>query len=219
MQKQSENDVPTTKSNINTGVPPKRKPPKLRKGPPPEQKANGVNGSTTSSVPDLTHSNSPSSNSGSTASNKEQSEGKSPSPEPIPQVERQRTRHHRRARQAPKSQEPDQYQETDSEQRENRSQERRKIKEKRVSRVLNPAESHGEVAQPRNNAGGLVPTAQTGGVEQVTESIEEKPQSGKSDQLRLRLDLNLDIEVELKAKIRGDLTLQLLYVPFKFSFG
>jgi flagellar motor switch/type III secretory pathway protein FliN len=30
--------------------------------------------------------------------------------------------------------------------------------------------------------------------------------------LKLKIDLNLDIEVELKAKIRGDLTLSLLYV-------
>jgi hypothetical protein len=53
-------------------------------------------------------------------------------------------------------------------------------------------------------------------VEQVTETTEIKPQSTKNDQLNLRLDLNLDVEVELKAKIRGDLTLQLLYVSISF---
>lgn len=57
----------------------------------------------------------------------------------------------------------------------------------------------------------LVPRPAAGGVEQVSEVTEVKPQSKKNDQLKLRLDLNLDVEIELKAKIRGDVTLQLLY--------
>ncbi|KAJ7635556.1 hypothetical protein DFH06DRAFT_676286, partial [Mycena polygramma] len=38
--------------------------------------------------------------------------------------------------------------------------------------------------------------------------------SQPSTSLKLRLDLNLDIEVSIKAKIHGDVTLSLLYVPF-----
>ncbi|KAL4733061.1 hypothetical protein BDV11DRAFT_200804 [Aspergillus similis] len=39
---------------------------------------------------------------------------------------------------------------------------------------------------------------------------EPSGRTNKNEQLRLRLDLNLDLEVQLKAKIRGDLTLQLM---------
>jgi hypothetical protein len=77
-----------------------------------------------------------------------------------------------------------------------------------VSHVLNPPKSQGQIER----ADKLVPKAPTGAVEQVTETTEVKPQPTKNDQLKLRLDLNLDVEVELKAKIRGDLTLQLLHV-------
>jgi hypothetical protein len=42
---------------------------------------------------------------------------------------------------------------------------------------------------------------------------QEDDDDGKDEQLRLRLDLNLDIEIQLKAKIHGDLTIGLLYVP------
>ncbi|KAL4901712.1 Alpha/Beta hydrolase protein [Aspergillus multicolor] len=38
----------------------------------------------------------------------------------------------------------------------------------------------------------------------------QERRGGSNEQLRLRLDLNLDVEVQLKAKIRGDLTLQLI---------
>lgn len=39
---------------------------------------------------------------------------------------------------------------------------------------------------------------------------ERSGKTNDNEQLRLRLDLNLDLEVQLKAKIRGDLTLQLM---------
>jgi len=75
-----------------------------------------------------------------------------------------------------------------------------------VSHILNPPETQGQIER----TGELVPKSATGAVEQVTQTTEVKPQSTKNDQLKLRLDLNLDVEIELKAKIRGDLTLQLL---------
>jgi hypothetical protein len=81
-----------------------------------------------------------------------------------------------------------------------------------VSHILNPPETQGQIER----ASELVPKPATGPVEQVTETTEVKPQSAKNDQLKLRLDLNLDVEVELKAKIRGDLTLQLLCVTIFF---
>jgi hypothetical protein len=81
-----------------------------------------------------------------------------------------------------------------------------------VSHILNPPETQGQIER----ASELVPKAATGPVEQVTETTEVKPHSAKNDQLKLRLDLNLDVEIELKAKIRGDLTLQLLCVTIFF---
>ncbi|KAL4753457.1 hypothetical protein BDW72DRAFT_210308 [Aspergillus terricola var. indicus] len=39
---------------------------------------------------------------------------------------------------------------------------------------------------------------------------ERAGKTNNNEQLRLRLDLNLDLEVQLKAKVRGDLTLQLM---------
>ncbi|KAL4975974.1 hypothetical protein BDW66DRAFT_151505 [Aspergillus desertorum] len=48
--------------------------------------------------------------------------------------------------------------------------------------------------------------------------LQERRTSSSHEQSRLRLDLNLDLEVQLKAKIRGDLTLQLMY-GFSFVFG
>lgn len=80
-----------------------------------------------------------------------------------------------------------------------------------MSHILHPQEAG---AQTQWN-GELVPRQANGGVEQVLEVTEVQPQSKKNDQLRLRLDLNLDVEIELKAKIRGDVTLQLLYAFFR----
>ncbi|KAI9371056.1 hypothetical protein BJX61DRAFT_544027 [Aspergillus egyptiacus] len=50
----------------------------------------------------------------------------------------------------------------------------------------------------------------------VTERSRVRGRMVDSQGLALRLDLNLDVEVELKAKIQGDLTLALLYVPLSF---
>lgn len=68
---------------------------------------------------------------------------------------------------------------------------------------------------------------ESGATKQVREQEDKAKQrdndGDKDDHLRLRLDLNLDVEVQLKAKIRGDITLGLLYVffllPFSFFFS
>lgn len=57
-------------------------------------------------------------------------------------------------------------------------------------------------------AKGLAPIQPIGDRRRADQVIEKDPASA----LSLRLDLNLDIEIELKAKIRGDLTLSLLFV-------
>ncbi|KAL6231074.1 hypothetical protein BDW75DRAFT_244233 [Aspergillus navahoensis] len=75
-----------------------------------------------------------------------------------------------------------------------------------------------------NSSGEMVRDIQTrevGKVNGATEGVigsitrhERGLQEGRTgnNDLTLRLDLNLDVEVQLKAKIRGDLTLQLMYV-------
>lgn len=62
--------------------------------------------------------------------------------------------------------------------------------------------------------------ARPGNPEQKLETAKESGESDlmKQDGLKLRLELNLDIEIELKARIRGDLTLALLYVLCAFFF-
>ncbi|KAI2633406.1 hypothetical protein GGS21DRAFT_133851 [Xylaria nigripes] len=47
---------------------------------------------------------------------------------------------------------------------------------------------------------------------QMQQQQMENQRHRRNNSLKLRLDLNLDVEVTLKAKIRGDLTLALLYV-------
>lgn len=52
--------------------------------------------------------------------------------------------------------------------------------------------------------------------QQVPQQVQQpQPQQkeSRSDPISLRLDINLEIEVTLKARIHGDLTLALLYVP------
>ncbi|KAL2845131.1 hypothetical protein BJX68DRAFT_269318 [Aspergillus pseudodeflectus] len=66
-------------------------------------------------------------------------------------------------------------------------------------------------------------TMDNGQISQQEVSEKEKSQvqdlePRESSGLKLRLDVNLDVEVELKAKIRGDLTLALLWVFPSFSY-
>lgn len=205
MRAQSNHDIQNADGSASASAPnrkpPKLRPPKLRKGSTSDPGTNGSNEQRVNGIPDFTKSNSPSANMGSNSTDPRQNDGRPPSPQAAPQVEKQnqRTRHHRRSRRiSAESQDPYQDQGIEREQR--------AVQERRVSHILNPPETQGQLER----AGELVPKAATGAVEQVTESTEVKPQSTKNDQLKLRLDLNLDVEVELKAKIRGDLTLQLL---------
>ncbi|KAJ6001612.1 hypothetical protein N7499_002489 [Penicillium canescens] len=202
MQAQSNHDIQNANGSASAPAPnrkpPKLRPPKLRKGSTSDPGTNGSNEQRVNGVSGSIKSNSPSANLGSNSTDPRQNDRRTPSPQAAPQVEKQnhRTRHHRRARRiSAESQDPYQG-----------SSEQRTVQERRVSHMLNPPETQGQIER----ASELVPKAATGPVEQVTESTEVKPQSAKNDQLKLRLDLNLDVEVELKAKIRGDLTLQLL---------
>ncbi|KAJ6094269.1 hypothetical protein N7467_003114 [Penicillium canescens] len=213
MQAQSNHDIQNANGSASASAPnrkpPKLRPPKLRKGSTSDPGTNGSNEQRVKGVPDSTKSNSPSANLGSNSTDPRQNDRRPPSPQAAPQVEKQnqRTRHHRRARRiSAESQDPYQDQGIERERRDNRSSELRTVQERRVSHILNPPETQGQIER----ASELVPKAATGPVQQVTETTEVKPQSAKNDQLKLRLDLNLDVEVELKAKIRGDLTLQLL---------
>ncbi|CAI7571158.1 unnamed protein product [Penicillium pancosmium] len=190
--------------------PPKLRPPKLGKGSTSDPDTSDFTEQRMNGVTDSTKTNSPSGNSGSISTDPRQNGRPSPSPQAEPQVDEnqnQRTRHHRRPRRpSTQSKDPYQDQSTEPEDRGNRSSEQRTVQERRVSHILHPQEAGG---QTQGN-GELVPRQATGGVEQVSEVTEVQPQSKKNDQLRLRLDLNLDVEIELKAKIRGDVTLQLL---------
>lgn len=69
------------------------------------------------------------------------------------------------------------------------------------------------LSAPHEALGGLLNNKKKGGGNQAQGQEGEEKDEGENEQLRLRLDLNLDIEVQLKAKIHGDLTLGLLYVP------
>ncbi|KAJ5655343.1 hypothetical protein N7507_007293 [Penicillium longicatenatum] len=76
------------------------------------------------------------------------------------------------------------------------------VKDKEIVRAPDPHNAGQQAELPRNEA-----NSRTG---QVIETTEAVTNTKSNDQLKLRLDLNLDVEIELKAKIRGDLTLQLL---------
>lgn len=219
MQAQSNRDNRNADGNASASAPkrkpPKLRPPKLRKGSTSDPETNDSNEQTVDGVPNSTKSNSSSAQWGSNSTDPRQNDRQPPSARSAPQVENQnqRTRHHRRARQSSaQSQDPYQDQIFESEQKDNRSSEQRTVQERRVSHVLNPLETQGQIERD----GELVPESATGAVEQVTETTEVKPESTKNDDIKLKLDLNLDVEVELKAEIRGDLTLQLLYVSVNF---
>ncbi|KAJ5814195.1 uncharacterized protein N7503_000945 [Penicillium pulvis] len=131
-----------------------------------------------------------------------------------PQIHHQRTVR----RESAPSGEPDRVEVIEREQRANSPEgnsPQANRQETRVRRMLNPEvkdkemvrapDPHRAGQQGESSRNGLDST--TGDVVETTEEVTDKK---SNDQLRLRLDLNLDIEIELKAKIRGDLTLQLL---------
>jgi hypothetical protein len=214
MQEQPHHDVRYENGNPTASAPkrkpPKLRPPKLRKGPTSDLETNSSSGHKLNGE-DLAKSNFPSTNAGSSSIDQTKNDQQPPSAQAASEGEsqKQRTRHHRRGRRvSTESQDSYQDQAIDREQRDTRSPEQRVIQERRVSQIVNPPDTQGQIER----AGELAPTTANGAVEQVTETTQVQPQPPKNDQLKLRLDLNLDVEVELKAKIRGDLTLQLLYV-------
>ena len=123
--------------------------------------------------------------------------------------------HHQRTtvrRESAQSAEPDQVQTVEREQRANSPG--AQVRETRVRQMLSPEVNGQQVVQASDqDAGqseGLLPNGTKANSGQVVETTEAVTNSKSNDQLRLRLDLNLDVEIELKAKIRGDITLQLL---------
>ncbi|KAJ6000200.1 hypothetical protein N7481_000609 [Penicillium waksmanii] len=207
-------DIPNTNGDATASASkrkaPKLRPPKLRNGPTSDPETSDFNEQRMNGVTNSTKSNSPPGNSSSISTDPRQNDLLHPSPQAAPQVDEnqnQRTRHRRGPRRSStQSQDPYQDQSIEPEDRDNRSSEQRTLKERRVSHMLHPPEASGQI----QGNGELVSRPAAGGVEQVSEVTEVNPQSKKNDQLKLRLDLNLDIEIELKAKIRGDVTLQLL---------
>lgn len=191
--------------------PPKLRPPKLRKGSTSNTETTNSNEQRVNGVSDSNNSNSPSEKTGSSFASPRQNHTGQSSPEPAPQVEKQtqRTRHHRRPRRpSTQSQDPNLPPQAEREKSDASNLEQRRVQERRVSHVLHPPGAEGQIQ--RTGETQIAPNPAGGAVEQVTETREVNPESKKSDQLKLRLDLNLDVEIELKAKIRGDLTLQLL---------
>jgi hypothetical protein len=209
MQDDSTKEFPNIKGEVNGSPVPKRKPPKLRKGPTSRPEANSSNKNAIDGAPIPDLSNDSFADARSSSSGDKFNHRESYSPEQAPQVQKQRIRHQRTTRRV-STQSPEPTPNIENGQKNNDHREQRTTKVRRVSHVVNPLENQDEIGRPLNNPGGVVPTNPVGAVEQVTESIEAKPESPKNDQLKLRLDLNLDLEIELKAKIRGDITLQLL---------
>ncbi|KAJ5118904.1 uncharacterized protein N7443_007834 [Penicillium atrosanguineum] len=127
---------------------------------------------------------------------------------------RPRTHHQRTTvrRESAQSAEPDQTQVVEREQRSNSPG--GQVRETRVQQMLSPKVNGQEVVpaqgQHPGQSEGVLSNGTNANTGQVIETTEAVTDSKSNDQLKLRLDLNLDIEIELKAKIRGDLTLQLL---------
>ncbi|KAJ5581363.1 hypothetical protein N7450_007664 [Penicillium hetheringtonii] len=211
---QKNHDNPSTNGAASASAP-KRKPPKLR---PPklqkisksdsetgefkEQRMNGITGSI--------QSNSPSARSSSISADPRQNDQQYPSPQPTSQVHEYQSQHARQGRRPRGPSTQSDNQSIESEDRDKVSSGQRTMQERRVSHILHPREAG---TQMQGNSE-LVRRPAAGDVEQVAEATEIEHQPANNNQLRLRLDLNLDIEIELKAKIRGDLTLQLLYEAF-----
>lgn len=190
--------------------PPKLRPPKLGKGPiskdeqqikEGEQRENGVS--------ERTGSNSPQSEKVAQEQSQDSVNYNQPSEEPEENPQPARHRHHRVVRQASRqSNEPNEFNALEYQQIYPDSAQTQ-TDDTRVQQVLSSPPRNREVGQ----LGHTVPDADGTAIDQVTERTETVKNDEDDDQLRLRLDLNLDIEIQLKAKIQGDVTLQLLYVP------
>ncbi|KAJ5683006.1 hypothetical protein N7462_006171 [Penicillium macrosclerotiorum] len=132
-----------------------------------------------------------------------------PQASPRSAVRRQRTTVRRNSAQ---STEPDQAEVITQEQRPDSSGLQKR--ETRVRRMLSPEVQNQEVVSASDPHPGRweepLPNSTNSTARQVVETTEAVQSEKGKDQLKLRLDLNLDVEIELKAKIRGDLTLQLL---------
>lgn len=93
-----------------------------------------------------------------------------------------------------------------------RKRKNKKRQQQKPLPVVNEVETTGkEVVE---TAGGAVQ-----GVTDTTKAVTQaaSPSGGGSDKpLKLRLDLNLDADIRLTAKIHGDITLSLLWVPMQF---
>ncbi|OQE18647.1 hypothetical protein PENSTE_c017G01889 [Penicillium steckii] len=212
-QMQNSNDIPSTNGAASASAP-KRKPPKLR--PPKLRKISNSDSGTgefkeqrVNGIADSIQSNSSSTNSSGFSADSRQNDRQYPLPQPEIQADEYQkgTRHGRRPRR-PSTQLENTYQDEsiESEDRDNTNSEQRTLQERRVSHMLHPPEARTQM----QGSSDLVPRTAAGNVAQVSEVTEVEHQSANNNQLKLRLDLNLDLEIELKAKIRGDLTLQLL---------
>ncbi|KAJ5166574.1 uncharacterized protein N7482_005355 [Penicillium canariense] len=198
---------------------PKRRPPKLRPPKPakkstPEDRPNEAREQRENGVPERSSGPSDSFPNGvaSESSLNNPSDNSTPgetqmSPQPMLQHHRQRVR-----RKSSQSMEPGQDQVLEREQQSSESP-GTQLQTTRVRQILSPEATTQQAVTARNQEDALSgrtisnpANANTGEVVETTEAVSKKG----GDQLRLRLDLNLDVEIELKAKIRGDLTLQLL---------
>lgn len=226
LMKAPEDYAPDGASNSGTnGVAPsqKRRPPKLRpprpaKLPTPSDEQSEGSQRKQNGVPDRAASNSSSGLPNGAQDQSQDSLSREQTPEqqqtsPQPAIHRQRTTVRRKPKQ---SAEPDQVQMLEREERlpENHDA---PIRETRVQQMLGHEVQNQEIVPAQDRQAGqpgeILPNGTGANADQVIETTEAVTNAkGNNDQLKLRLDLNLDIEIELKAKIRGDLTLQLLYV-------
>lgn len=189
--------------------PPKLRPPKLAKRTTPIDEQSQGSQQRQTGESEKSQSNSLSDIPNGIAKDKSQDSLDSPSLEKSPENPQihQRTRIRR---ESATSAEPDRVEVIEREQRSNSPEE--KIRETRVQRMFSPEVKHQEVvrAPDAHHAGQQGSNGINSTSGQVIETTEAVTNTKGNDQLKLRLDLNLDIEIELKAKIRGDLTLQLL---------
>ncbi|KAJ5556340.1 hypothetical protein N7494_000255 [Penicillium frequentans] len=192
--------------------PPKLRPSKLSKQTTPLDRQSQGNQQRQTGGSQRSQSSSPSelSNGITEEENEDNLDSSSPEQAPeSPQVHHQRTVRRESAR----SGEPDRVEVIEREQQPNSPEANRR--ETRVQRMLSPEVKDNEMvrAPDPHHAGQRGESSQNGlnsTTGDVVETTEEVTNKKSNDQLKLRLDLNLDIEIELKAKIRGDLTLQLL---------
>lgn len=201
----------------------KRRPPKLRpsrpaKLPTPSDEESEGSQRKQNGAPNRTASNSSSGLPNGAQDQSQDSPSREPTPEqqptsPQPAVHHQRTTVRRKSKQ---SAEPDQVQTLEREERAPENHDAQ-VRETRVQQMLSPEVQNQEIVPAQNRqvgqSGEILPDGTGANADQVVETTEAVTNpKGNNDQLKLRLDLNLDVEIELKAKIRGDVTLQLLYV-------